>query len=83
MIGMGIDANVLIFERIREEKPKESLYAQPLRLDTKRLFSAIFDSNITTLITGVILAAVGTGPVKGFAWTLILGLSINLFTAIL
>ncbi|MDR4508220.1 MAG: protein translocase subunit SecD [Candidatus Brocadiaceae bacterium] len=82
MIGMGIDANVLIFERIREEKEKGKPLRASIKAGYQKAFSAIFDSNITTLITGVILAAVGTGPVKGFAWTLILGLIINLFTAI-
>lgn len=82
MIGMGIDANVLIFERIREEKAKGKPIRAAVKAGYEKAFSAIFDSNITTLITGVILAAVGTGPVKGFAWTLILGLIINLFTAI-
>ena len=82
MIGMGIDANVLIFERIREEKAKGKPIRATIKAGYEKAFSAIFDSNITTLITGVILAAVGTGPVKGFAWTLILGLSINLFTSI-
>ena len=82
MIGMGIDANVLIFERIREEKAKGKPIRAAVKAGYEKAFSAIFDSNVTTLITGVILAAVGTGPVKGFAWTLILGLIINLFTAI-
>ncbi|MCF6156522.1 MAG: protein translocase subunit SecD [Candidatus Brocadia sp.] len=82
MIGMGIDANVLIFERIREEKAKGKPIRAAVKAGYEKAFSAIFDSNITTLITGVILAAVGTGPVKGFAWILILGLIINLFTAI-
>ena len=82
MIGMGIDANVLIFERIREEKAKGKPVRAAVKAGYEKAFSAIFDSNVTTLITGVILAAVGTGPVKGFAWTLILGLIINLFTAI-
>jgi protein-export membrane protein SecD/preprotein translocase SecF subunit len=81
-IGMAVDANVLIFERIREEKNK----GKPLKLAVKagyeRAFTTIFDSNLTTLITGVILAAIGTGPIKGFAWVLILGIIINMFTAI-
>ncbi|MBM4054171.1 MAG: protein translocase subunit SecD [Planctomycetes bacterium] len=82
MIGMGIDANVLIYERIREEKAKGKPIRAAVKAGYQKAFSAIFDSNITTLITGVILASVGTGPVKGFAWTLIIGLIINLFTAI-
>lgn len=82
MLGMGIDSNVLIFERIREEKAKGKPIRAAVKAGYEKAFSAIFDSNVTTLITGVILAAVGTGPVKGFAWTLILGMIINLFTAI-
>lgn len=82
MIGMGIDSNVLIFERIREEKAKGKSLRAAVKAGYEKAFSAIFDSHVTTLITGVILAAVGTGPVKGFAWTLILGLIINLFTAV-
>lgn len=82
MIGMGIDSNVLIFERIREEKAKGKPIRAAVKAGYEKAFSAIFDSHITTLITGVILAAVGTGPVKGFAWSLIIGLIINLFTAV-
>ncbi len=82
-IGIAVDANVLIFERIREEK----LLGRPIKLALKngydRAFMTIFDANLTTLITAVILAAVGTGPVKGFAWVLIIGLLVNMFTAIL
>lgn len=82
MIGMGIDSNVLIFERIREEKAKGKPIRMAVKAGYNKAFSAIFDSHVTTLITGVILATVGTGPVKGFALTLILGLIINLFTAV-
>ncbi|HLG30875.1 MAG TPA: protein translocase subunit SecD, partial [Candidatus Brocadiales bacterium] len=81
-IGMAVDANVLIFERIREEKAKGKPIKLAVKAGYERAFTTIFDSNLTTLITGVILAAVGTGPVKGFAWVLILGLIINMFTAI-
>lgn len=81
-IGMAVDANVLIFERIREEKDK----GRPIKLAIKNgyeiAFRTIFDANLTTLITAVILAAVGTGPVKGFAWVLIIGMVLNMFTAI-
>ncbi|MGQ3685641.1 MAG: protein translocase subunit SecD [Candidatus Loosdrechtia sp.] len=82
ILGMGIDSNVLIFERIREERAKGKPVRAAIKAGYEKAFSAIFDSNITTLITGIILAAVGTGPVKGFAWTLILGMIINLFTAV-
>lgn len=81
-IGMAVDANVLIFERIREEKAKGKPIKLAVKAGYEKAFTTIFDSNLTTLITGVILAAVGTGPVKGFAWVLILGLIINMFTAI-
>lgn len=82
ILGMGIDSNVLIFERIREERAKGKPTRAAVKAGYEKAFSAIFDSNITTLITGIILAAVGTGPVKGFAWILILGMIINLFTAV-
>ncbi len=82
MIGMGIDSNVLIFERIREEKAKGKPIRAAVKAGYEKAFSAIFDSHITTLITGAILATVGTGPVKGFAWSLIIGLIINLFTSV-
>ncbi|MCF6158205.1 MAG: protein translocase subunit SecD [wastewater metagenome] len=82
ILGMGIDSNVLIFERIREERSKGKPIRAAVKAGYERAFSAIFDSNVTTFITGIILAAIGTGPVKGFAWTLILGMIINLFTAI-
>ncbi|MGR3218421.1 MAG: protein translocase subunit SecD [Candidatus Anammoxibacter sp.] len=82
-IGIAVDANVLIFERIREEKNA----GRPIKLAIKngyeRAFVTIFDANLTTMITAIILAAVGTGPVKGFAWVLIIGLLVNMFTAIL
>ncbi|MFQ5963414.1 MAG: protein translocase subunit SecD [Candidatus Scalinduaceae bacterium] len=82
MIGMAVDANVLIYERIREEKEK----GKPIKLAVKngyeRAFTTIVDSNVTTLITATILYAVGTGPVKGFAIVLIVGLLINMFTAV-
>lgn len=82
-IGMAVDANVLIFERIREEKNVGKTIKLALKNGYDRAFTTIFDSNLTTIITAVILAAVGTGPVKGFAWVLIVGLLINMFTAIL
>lgn len=81
-IGMAVDANVLIFERIREEKRKGKPIKLAIKAGYERAFTTIIDSNLTTLITGAILAAIGTGPVKGFAWVLILGIIINLFTAI-
>ena len=82
-IGMAVDANVLIFERIREEiangvRPKSAIVA-----GFDRAFSSIFDANITTLLVAFILFAIGTGPIKGFAITLAIGIISSLFTAIL
>ena len=82
MIGMAVDANVLIFERIREEKDKGKTIKLAVKNGYERAFTTIVDSNITTLITALILYAVGTGPVKGFAIVLIAGLLINMFTAV-
>lgn len=81
-IGMGVDSNVLIFERIREELRQ----GRPVRLAVDagydKAFLTIVDSHVTTLITGVALFLFGTGPIKGFAVTLCLGIAINLFTAL-
>ena len=82
MIGMAVDANVLIFERIREEKDRGKTIRLAVKNGYERAFTTIVDSNITTLITALILYAVGTGPVKGFAIVLIAGLLINMFTAV-
>ncbi|GAX59766.1 preprotein translocase subunit D [Candidatus Scalindua japonica] len=82
MIGMAVDANVLIFERIREEKTKGKTIRLAVKNGYERAFTTIVDSNLTTLITALILYAVGTGPVKGFAIVLIAGLLINMFTAV-
>ncbi len=82
MIGMAVDANVLIFERIREEKNRGKTIRLAVKNGYERAFTTIVDSNITTLITALILYAVGTGPVKGFAIVLIAGLLINMFTAV-
>ncbi len=82
MIGMAVDANVLIYERIREEKGKGKAIKLAVKNGYERAFTTIVDSNVTTLITAIILYAVGTGPVKGFAIVLIVGLLINMFTAV-
>ncbi|MCJ7545171.1 MAG: protein translocase subunit SecD, partial [Phycisphaerae bacterium] len=81
-IGMAVDANVLIYERLREEQAKGLSIRMGLKNAYERAFSAIFDSNITTLITSVILGWVGTEEVRGFAITLGLGVMFNLFTAV-
>lgn len=81
-MGMAVDANVLIFERIREELRGGKLMKSAVDLGYKGAFSAIIDSNVTTLITAVILYMFGSGPVKGFATTLGLGILTSLFTAL-
>ena len=81
-VGMAVDANVLIFSRIREElKDKDPQSA--IRDGFSRAFVTIFDANITTLITALILYIIGTGPVKGFAITLSIGIITSMFTAIM
>jgi len=81
-IGMAVDANVLIFERIREELKTAKGPARAIELGYGRAFSAIIDANITTLIAAVILYVMGAGPVRGFAITLALGIVTSVFTAI-
>ena len=81
-IGMSVDANVLIFERIREEQMKGSSLRVAIKNGYAKAFSAIFDSNITTIITAAILYWVGSEDIKGFALVMILGLVSNLFTAL-
>ncbi len=81
-IGMSIDANVLIFERIREELRNGSGKLQAISIGYKKAFWTIFDSNFTTLLTAIILAFFGLGPVKGFAITLIIGIACSFFSAI-
>jgi preprotein translocase subunit SecD len=81
-IGMAVDANVLIFERIREELRSAKGPARAIELGYEKALSAILDANITTLITAVILFVMGSGPVRGFAITLGLGILTSVFTAI-
>ncbi|RRN04517.1 protein translocase subunit SecD [Bibersteinia trehalosi] len=81
-VGMSIDANVLIYERIKEEMRNGRSIQQAIHEGYNGAFSSIFDSNLTTILTSLILYAVGTGPVKGFAVTLALGVMISMFTAI-
>tara|TARA_B100001123_G_C14379040_1_gene658078 strand:+ start:68 stop:511 length:444 start_codon:yes stop_codon:yes gene_type:complete len=80
-VGMAVDANVLIFERIKEELDKNLSNIQAFDLGFKRSIVTILDANITTLIASVILFIFGSGPVKGFAVTLSLGLLTTLFSA--
>lgn len=81
-VGMAVDANVLIFSRIKEELKAGLSPQMAIHAGYGRAFSTIFDANITTLLVAVILFAVGTGPVKGFAVTLSLGILTSMFTAI-
>lgn len=81
-IGMGVDSNVLIFERIREELRLGKTVRAAVDGGYAKAWVAIFDSHITTLITAAVLFIFGTGPIKGFAITLIFGMVINLFTAV-
>ena len=81
-VGMAVDANVLIFERIREELADGRSPQQAIHFGCDSAFSTIFDANITTLIAAIILFAVGTGPIAGFAVTLAIGILTSMFTAI-
>ncbi len=81
-IGMAVDANVLIFERIREEQVTGKTLRAAIDSGYAKAFSAIFDANITTFMVGVILYNFGTGPVQGFALTLMIGIAASLFSAI-
>ncbi|MAG77048.1 MAG: protein translocase subunit SecD [Colwelliaceae bacterium] len=82
-VGMAVDANVLIFERIREELRSGKSVQQSIHQGYDAAFSTILDANITTLIAAFILFAVGTGPIKGFAVTLSIGIVTSMFTAII
>ena len=82
-IGMAVDANVLIFERIREELRQRKGVRQAVELGYNRAFKTILDANVTTLISALFLFQFGTGPIKGFAVTLSIGLLANMFTAVL
>ena len=81
-LGMAVDANVLIYERTKEELRAGKSVKQALSDGYKNAFSAIFDSNITSIITGIILFNFGTGPIRGFATTLIIGIVCSFFTAV-
>ena len=81
-LGMAVDANVLIYERTREELKVGKNIQQAIAEGYGNAFSAIFDSNLTSIITGVILLVFGTGPIRGFATTLIIGIICSFFTAV-
>lgn len=82
-VGMAVDANILVFERLKEEMRAGKSLEQALELGFKRALPAIVDSNACTIITAIVLLNTGTGPVKGFATTLIIGVAISLFTAVM
>ena len=82
VVGMAVDANVLINERIKEELRAGKSARAAVATGYEKAFSAIIDGNVTTLISGLILAQYGTGPIKGFAVTLIVGIITNLFTGV-
>ena len=81
-LGTAVDANVLIYERIKEELRAGKMMKQAVKAGYSNAFSAIFDSNFTSLITGVILLAFGTGPIQGFATTWIIGILCSFFSAV-
>src|SRR6266705_754923 len=83
IVGMAVDANVLIYERIREELRKGVTPQAAIRAGFEKAFSAIADSNITTLIAGVVLWVFGTGPIRGFAVVLTLGIATSMFTSLM
>ena len=82
-VGMAVDANVLIFERVREELRAGNSPQAAIHSGFDKAFSSILDGNVTTLIAAAFLFIFGTGPVKGFAVTLTIGISISMFTAII
>ncbi len=82
-IGMAVDANVLVFERIREELRAGRNVARAIETGYERALSAIIDANVTTFIAAIILFAIGSGPVKGFAVTLAIGILTSVFTAVM
>ncbi len=82
-VGMAADANVLIYERVREELRAGNTPQSSINAGFEKAFSAIADANVTTLIAGIVLFAFGTGPIKGFAVTLVIGILTSLFTAVI
>ena len=81
-VGMAVDANVLIYERMREEQKRGASLRMAIRNGYSRAFSTIIDSHVTTIATGVVLFAIGSDQIKGFAVTLILGLLVSLYTSV-
>jgi preprotein translocase subunit SecD len=81
-IGMGVDANIIIFERIKEELRNGKTLRAAIDVGFKRAFTAVLDANMTTLISAVVLYIFGTGPIQSFAITLGLGVALSFFTAV-
>jgi preprotein translocase subunit SecD len=81
-VGMSVDANVLIFERIREELGNGNSPQNSIRAGWDKAYTTIVDSNLTTVIAAIVLFMYGTGPIKGFAVTLTIGIATSMFTAI-
>jgi preprotein translocase subunit SecD len=81
-IGMAVDANVIIFERIKEEVARGDSEKKAIQNGFSRAFTAILDSNVTTLISSIVLFLLGSGTIKGFAVTLSLGVIVSMFSAI-
>ena len=81
-IGMAVDANVLVFERIREELTLGKSIIGAITTGFSRAFRTILDANVTTIIAAIFLFQFGTGPIRGFAVTLIIGISASMFTAV-
>jgi len=82
-VGMAVDANILIYERIREELRLGNSPQAAIKAGFEKAFSAIGDANVSTLIAGLVLFLFGTGPIKGFAATLSLGIATTLFSALI
>jgi len=81
-IGMAVDSNVLVFERIREELDLGKTVRNAISLGFSRAFGTIIDTHVTTIVSALFLFQFGTGPIKGFAVTLIVGLLISMFTSV-
>ncbi|MGL6056313.1 MAG: MMPL family transporter, partial [Vibrio metschnikovii] len=81
-VGMAVDTNVLIFERIRDKLNEGRSFAQAIDKGFSSAFSTILDANVTTMITAIVLYSIGNGPIQGFALTLGLGLITSMFTGV-
>jgi len=81
-VGMAVDVNVLVFERIREELAQGKSVLSSISSGFSRAFRTILDANVTTIIAAIFLFQFGTGPIRGFAITLIIGITASMFTAV-